>query len=266
MFDLRTMILDRCSREDLENALIRKSRKDMSLFDRQLYSLSYDTESIERKIDDRQKADLFRECFKATMNNVHDHTSGLDVNRRLLYLRSFRKIVSLDLAYSYMSQFVYRKEVSAPQLCLPSYYIDSDGKKQTVSHRRETIDIAGRIVVETPYDPQKWVRHLAREDVLDAERYEAGIPRYYPELNLLIQGSGSIHRTAEAFLTQRNGTAEAHVYDDSVLYGNIETDGAVWIGKHTGESLEGPLPEIQDFRLAVVFSLRCEERELEGHV
>ena len=262
MLDLKMAILDRFSRNDLETALIRRSYRELGLIDRTFHDGIYNTGNIKWHIKEKHLEALFKRSYEEVMDSISIHVQGECDENKLMLIKSFRKIVTLDLAYSYLGQVVDREERVYPGLYFPKHFFAEDGSEKDLRYSRAPVDIRGKVVIETPYNTHKWIEHIKRSDDLDAEKYEAGVPSYYPELNVLVQGAGSIHRTAESFLNQRDGTAMAHIYEDEELYNHLKTDGYSWFNSHTGEKIDGY--HINDYRFAVIFSLRQMERDLES--
>ena len=261
MLDLKMAILDRFKKDDLETALIRKSNRELGLVDRTHHGEKYNSKNIKWLVEEKRFRELFKSSYNDVMDNICRHIRGESDDNKLLLIKSLRKITSLDLAYSYLGQFVYREKRVAPDLCFPLCFNTENGDEVSLKYARAPVDMRGKIVVETPYCTDKWLGHLKRNDDLDAERFEAGVPRYYPEINLLVQGPGSIHRTAEGFLNKRAGTVMAHVYEENDLYTHLTTDGYSWLNRHTGEKIKGC--QIDDYRFAIIFTLRQMERDIE---
>ena len=103
---------------------------------------------------------------------------------------------------------------------------------------------------------KQWKKHLQNHfgdnEPLDPKQYTESLPVYYPNLDLIVQGGGCIHRTAEAFVHDREGLARVKQIDDGPLYDNICTNGAIWMDKHSGEKIA----DIFDYRLAVIFTIK----------
>lgn len=242
MFNIKGRILDLYSIEEIkENLSSRESRKSKE-------------ELLEENLD------MERRRFSDVLDVVFTRARQDVFRDELWLLKSFRKIISLDLAYSSMSSITNSFNRAPFRLYIPGYYFDSNGERVTLPRERTKATIRDKIVVEMPYDTVKWKTHLTKEDDLNPEKYrEPGVPYYYPELNLVLQGAGSVHRTAEAFLNGREGLGVVVKCDDAALYEHIETDGAYWIDFDSGQTID----TVGDFRLAVVFAIRKREKMLE---
>lgn len=214
---------------------------------------------IEDEMLKNTNREKYEEIIRVMEQRIEEYVDQEKIDSELSILKSYRKIITLELAHSKLMQFTKCTD-NCFNLSFPYYYIDEKGTKYELYHELSEEELTNKYVVESPYDTKKWMYHLNRTDELDPSEFkESGRPDYYPELNLILQGAGSIHRTAEAFLNKRKGRARVNKYDDTPLFDNIVTDGAKWINKHTNE----PIGNIQDFRLALIFEIRRREKLLE---
>lgn len=249
--NLKFAVLDRISDRDLEITLLRRRNLKMQLEDNRFYFHDSRSKKAERACE----GTLFRDSFTKATLCVEHQISGYDSKKQIELLQSFRKIVSMDLSYSNIALFIYQDERKYPGAYFPFHYFDKEGNNIKLRYEKKRVCMYGKYVVEVPYSTQKWLEHLERKDNLCAEKYRETLPYYYPELDMIVQGGGCIHRTAEAFIHREDGTAMVRQYDTSVLYNNITTDGASWISVHD-EQIIGP---IGDYRFALVFWLKQRE-------
>ena len=251
---IKFAILDHVREKDLEIALLRKRNRRLQCEDNRLYYHRNRSEII----DDACRKELYQASFQQATLVIEHLTGGYSAEEQLDLLRSFRKIVSMDLSYSKIAMFVYQNKQTSPGTCFPFYYYSASGKRVDLGWRKQIITIKDKYVIEIPYSSEKWLRHLSRKQDLDVKEYKESLPYYYAELNMVVQGGGCIHRTAEAFVNRRNGTAMVRQYDTNALYENITTDGANWINIHNGQII-GP---VGDYRFALVYWLKQRELSL----
>jgi len=255
--NLKFAVLDHVSEKDLETALLRRKNLKMQLEDNRYYF----HEGRSKKAEDACREKLYRDSFLHATRCINCKIgSNYDKERRKEIFQSFRKIVSMDLSYSNIALFVYESDMPLPGAYFPPFYYDENGIAVNLGYKEKVICIDGKYVVEVPYDEKKWLDHLEKEEELIAEKYDGPLPYYYPELEMIVQGSGCIHRTAEVFVSKRFGTAMVNEYDTSGLYNNVTTDGANWISVHDGEIIE----KVGDYRFALVFWLKKRELLLES--
>lgn len=256
MSNLKFHILDHIREESLEIALIRKRR-------RRNYG-EYNVNDLVFDVNEAHRKEAFSKAYDDMVRNVKRCVAHEDApEEAICMLRSFRKILSMDLAYSHLARFAYEKDPGSVNVSLPYFYYDEMGKRIDLTETIEDITLKDKYVVEHPYSPQKWKNHLQNhfknKEPLDPEKYTESLPYYYPGLSLIVQGGGCIHRTAEAFVHEREGKARVRLVTDEPLYENIETNGAIWIDRYNGKKIA----DINDYRIAVIFTIKCWETNLE---
>ena len=254
MFDIRQVILSRFSEKNLAIAIARRKRECIC-------SPWYNN-PVEHIIDDvrrRELADLFRKKFDEATRSIQYRLHGETPEDKIVLLKSFRKIVSMDLAYSKISNLVYYTEKQNTGCVFPDAYHDENGDSKEIAEEDVPISVEGKYVIECPYDTRKWLYHLKRSENLNADKYTESHPIYYPELDIVLQGNGCIHRTAEAFVNERTGTAMVKMRKIEPLFSHVITDGANWISVHRGNSIR----EVGDYRLALLYWLKQQERTQE---
>jgi len=182
---------------------------------------------------------------------------------REIMLRSFRKAISLDLTYSNIAKIAYLYRPNPYNLQLPDHYYNKDGERVFLKTNYAAVPLKDNYVIETPSDTKKWMKHLLRKENLDLSKFKERPPLYYPRLNLIMQGAGSVRRTAEAFINRPDNIILALCLEDKDIYMNVITDGAYWIDKHSGRKIE----KVHDYRLALIFTIKqmelyCEQERI----
>ena len=246
--------LNKYSDNDLEYKLLQRRKLIAShMFDEKSNPLFLNaSESEDTALDI-----LFRERFENIENNIIFIIKSFH-DDKVNAIKSFRKIISLDLAYSIMSLYVYAKEPFSTMLpvSFPFFYCDQNGKEKKLEERIKDIKIKDNIYIGCPYQDDKWQYHINRNTELDPNQFSKAYPYYYPEFNLIFQGSGNKHRTAEAFLNRNNSILRVIQFNDAPLFNHVKTDGAFWINKHTNIRFQRTF----DFRLALIYKLKeCEK-------
>lgn len=248
--------IDKYTDEDLEYELMkRRSIIASHMFDENNNPKFLDASESE----DTQLDILFRERFENIKKNINLKIQSF-YDDKVNAISSFRKIISLDLAYSIMSLYVYTKEPFSAMLpvSFPFFYCDQNGKEKKLEERIKDIKIKDNIYIGCPCQDDKWQYHINRNTELDPNQFSKSYPYYYPEFNLIFQGSGNKHRTAEAFLNRNEAVLRVIQFNDTPLFDNVKTDGAFWINKHTNTRFQRTF----DFRLALIYELKECERNL----
>ena len=250
---LKKLILNKFSTSELEMELIQRKnyntspsyKKDYSTM---LYSLHRD---LEKSIIQNDAYERFRGVIHNVEKACHSFPEdALDL------MKSFRKMISLELSYSYIPQIVYNGNGNDFYLSMPITYMDN-GEVEFLKREKVVINQEDKVLVSSPYDINKWLNAIKREEDFDMKLSDPGIPLFFPELNLLLQDSGTVHRSCDIFLNRQNQQLKVWQYDDSPLYEHISTDGVNWFNVNDNEEL------VYDYRLALLFEIRRREKELE---
>lgn len=262
MARIMVKFLELFNEEELLSALSEKLRKAYIRGDIPYFPCCMDAIVLQES-NARLRKETFRECFSEAKNKIEDQVRWRETKQdELELLRSFRRIISMDLSFSHISCFLYKNKQKNFECCLPDEYYDKGGKLQKIEGKIRTVKVKDQYVVEIIHDAGKWLRHIKRKDPLDPEKYIGEEPpRFYPDLSLILQGNGCIHRTAEAFVNARDGEGRVRQYDIGPLFDNVKTDGAHWLSIHDDRFLG----TVGDYRLALLFWIRqqelCAERE-----
>ena len=216
----------------------------------------------ERSIQSELSDDKQQQLFKETMDAVLSRCDGYEGDERIVMLRSFRKLISKDLMYSYLSSIAYENKgrwMTLPNM--PTWYKNNNGEE--VNLERTIIDgvnIKELCLIDDPYQTNKWNYHLMRKNELDPqEMKKEGIAYYYPTFDIVLIGAGNCHRTAEAMLNRKDCIIPVRKYDDSLLLENVKTDGAYWLSMHDNSIID----KCTDFRLAVIYEIKRMEQGTE---
>ncbi len=197
---------------------------------------------------------------------------GISEKRQLCLLQSIRKIVTLHLASGNIANFIYDSNAEKRWLgfAIPDTYVNKNGNRVSISSDVEDVSLIDENidVVEYLWNIERWENHLSNHKI-EGEPLKADLfvteelPHYYPELNLILAGGGCTHRTAEAYIHKREGLAKVERYDISELIECVKTDGVNWINEINNEPIGS---EIDDYRIAVIFTLRKMEKKLEKEI
>ena len=133
----------------------------------------------------------------------------------------------------------------------PNYYYDDSGNLKSIDTEKTIeINIADTHIYTIPYDKKKRlqaIKNLRRED-LDRNKNEL-IAYYYPDVNAAFVAEGRHHIHAADYYNR--GTLICKLFDDTLLYENVYTNGRIW--HHRNPSSD--VVPVKDFRLAAVYSL-----------
>lgn len=206
------------------------------------------------------------------ISNIEKNMIGISEKRQLCLLQSLRKIVTLHLASGNIANFIYDSNAEKRWLgfAIPDTYVNKNGNSVSISSDVEDVSLIDENidVVEYLWNIERWENHLSNH-IIEGEPLKADLfvteelPHYYPELNLILAGGGCTHRTAEAYIHKRKGLAKVERYDISELIECVKTDGVNWINEINNEPIGR---EIDDYRIAVIFTLRKMEKKLEKEI
>ena len=232
-----------------------------------------------------KKEASFRENYAKAMERVEDFASKRFVKRYgydkrpttmtdeeiAVGLSGLRKIAANNLAFSVMSKYVYDPEVTSCEYVpwVPTEWLDENGNKVFLQYYRKKkvskeeiipFDRTEMTLIACPGIDEKFVGHMERPTELKGEWMSDETPTFYKNFELLYPG-GNRHKLVDAFLNRNTGTIRTYVVDDIELFENLTTDGAFWYMKD-GRKVDS----VSDWRIAVIFSIRQKELELEGKI
>lgn len=271
MGKFKEYILRKCSTKELEKLVInRKIKETKNIYEKTyLRGIAYDFSKYYREYGDKSE---IKEHFKNVINNIEEHMKGKSEKRQLCLLQSLRKIVTLHLASGNIANFIYDSNAEKRWLgfAIPDTYVNKNGNSVSISSDVEDVSLIDENidVVEYLWNIERWENHLSNH-IIEGEPLKADLfvteelPHYYPELNLILAGGGCTHRTAEAYIHKRKGLAKVERYDISELIECVKTDGVNWINEINNEPIGR---EIDDYRIAVIFTLRKMEKKLEKEI
>ena len=271
MGKFKEYILRKCSTKELEKLVInRKIKETKNIYEKTyLRGIAYDFSKYYRKYGDKSE---IKEHFKNVINNIEEHMKDKSEKRQLCLLQSLRKIVTLHLASGNIANFIYDSNAEKRWLgfAIPDTYVNKNGNSVSISSDVEDVSLIDENidVVEYLWNIERWENHLSNH-IIEGEPLKADLfvteelPHYYPELNLILAGGGCTHRTAEAYIHKRKGLAKVERYDISELIECVKTDGVNWINEINNEPIGR---EIDDYRIAVIFTLRKMEKKLEKEI
>lgn len=271
MGKFKEYILRKCSTKELEKLVInRKIKETKNIYEKTyLRGIAYDFSKYYREYGDKSE---IKEHFKNVINNIEEHMKGKSEKRQLCLLQSLRKIVTLHLASGNIANFIYDSNAEKRWLgfAIPDTYVNKNGNSVSISSDVEDVSLIDENidVVEYLWNIERWENHLSNH-IIEGEPLKADLfvteelPHYYPELNLILAGGGCTHRTAEAYIHKRKGLAKVERYDISKLIECVKTDGVNWINEINNEPIGR---EIDDYRIAVIFTLRKMEKKLEKEI
>lgn len=271
MGKFKEYILRKCSTKELEKLVIdRKIKETKNLYEKTyLRGIAYDFSKYYREYGDKSE---IKEHFKNVISNIEKHMIGISEKRQLCLLQSIRKIVTLHLASGNIANFIYDSNAEKRWLgfAIPDTYVNKNGNSVSISSDVEDVSLIDENidVVEYLWNIERWENHLSNH-IIEGEPLKADLfvteelPHYYPELNLILAGGGCTHRTAEAYVHKRKGLAKVERYDISELIECVKTDGVNWINEINNEPIGR---EIDDYRIAVIFTLRKMEKKLEKEI
>lgn len=271
MGKFKEYILRKCSTKELEKLVInRKIKETKNIYEKTyLRGIAYDFSKYYREYGDKSE---IKEHFKNVISNIEKNMIGISEKRQLCLLQSFRKIVTLHLASGDIANFIYDSNAEKRWLgfAIPDTYVNKNGNSVSISSDVEDVSLIDENidVVEYLWNIERWENHLSNH-IIEGEPLKADLflteelPHYYPELNLILAGGGCTHRTAEAYIHKRKGLAKVERYDISELIECVKTDGVNWINEINNEPIGR---EIDDYRIAVIFTLRKMEKKLEKEI
>lgn len=147
-----------------------------------------------------------------------------------------------------------------PRNWFPNYYFDSEHNKQFVITGVEKKDISKAkliaLVSKTDNIPYYLYKHQQNEETFFHDRD----CRFLPYLNLCIASICDHHRLSAAKMSGKKVIVSAEIYDITLLFPHVETDGETWIHN---TSLKTENEPVFDFRFALLFSLAKMKYELE---
>lgn len=267
MGKFKEYILRKCSTKELEKLVInRKIKETKNIYEKTyLRGIAYDFSKYYREYGDKSE---IKEHFKNVISNIEKNMIGISEKRQLCLLQSLRKIVTLHLASGNIANFIYDSNAEKRWLgfAIPDTYVNKNGNSVSISSDVEDVSLIDENidVVEYLWNIERWENHLSNH-IIEGEPLKADLfvteelPHYYPELNLILAGGGCTHRTAEAYIHKRKGLAKVERYDISELIECVKTDGVNWINEINNEPIGR---EIDDYRIAVIFTLRKMEKEI----
>lgn len=271
MGKFKEYILRKCSTKELEKLVInRKIKETKNIYEKTyLRGIAYDFSKYYREYGDKSE---IKEHFKNVISNIEKNMIGISEKRQLCLLQSLRKIVTLHLASGNIANFIYDSNAEKRWLgfAIPDTYVNKNGNSVSISSDVEDVSLIDENidVVEYLWNIERWENHLSNH-IIEGEPLKADLfvteelPHYYPELNLILAGGGCTHRTAEAYIHKRKGLAKVERYDISKLIECVKTDGVNWINEINNEPIGS---EIDDYRIAVIFTLRKMEKKLEKEI
>ena len=271
MEKFKEYILRKCSTKELEKLVIdRKIKETKNIYEKTyLRGIAYDFSKYYREYGDKSE---IKEHFKNVISNIEKNMIGISEKRQLCLLQSLRKIVTLHLASGNIANFIYDSNAEKRWLgfAIPDTYVNKNGNSVSISSDVEDVSLIDENidVVEYLWNIERWENHLSNH-IIEGEPLKADLfvteelPHYYPELNLILAGGGCTHRTAEAYIHKRKGLAKVERYDISELIECVKTDGVNWINEINNEPIGR---EIDDYRIAVIFTLRKMEKKLEKEI
>ena len=271
MGKFKEYILRKCSTKELEKLVInRKIKETKNIYEKTcLRGIAYDFSKYYREYGDKSE---IKEHFKNVISNIEKNMIGISEKRQLCLLQSLRKIVTLHLASGNIANFIYDSNAEKRWLgfAIPDTYVNKNGNSVSISSDVEDVSLIDENidVVEYLWNIERWENHLSNH-IIEGEPLKADLfvteelPHYYPELNLILAGGGCTHRTAEAYIHKRKGLAKVERYDISELIECVKTDGVNWINEINNEPIGR---EIDDYRIAVIFTLRKMEKKLEKEI
>jgi|GEM_PF-4216751 hypothetical protein len=271
MGKFKEYILRKCSTKELEKLVInRKIKETKNIYEKTyLRGIAYDFSKYYREYGNKSE---IKEHFKNVISNIEKNMIGISEKRQLCLLQSFRKIVTLHLASGDIANFIYDCNAEKRWLgfAIPDTYVNKNGNSVSISSDVEDVSLIDENidVVEYLWNIERWENHLSNH-IIEGEPLKADLfvteelPHYYPELNLILAGGGCTHRTAEAYIHKRKGLAKVERYDISELIECVKTDGVNWINEINNEPIGR---EIDDYRIAVIFTLRKMEKKLEKEI
>jgi len=271
MGKFKEYILRKCSTKELEKLVINRKIKETKNIHEKTYlrGIAYDFSKYYREYGDKSE---IKEHFKNVISNIEEHMKGKSEKRQLCLLQSLRKIVTLHLASGNIANFIYDSNAEKRWLgfAIPDTYVNKNGNSVSISSDVEDVSLIDENidVVEYLWNIERWENHLSNH-IIEGEPLKADLfvteelPHYYPELNLILAGGGCTHRTAEAYIHKRKGLAKVERYDISELIECVKTDGVNWINEINNEPIGR---EIDDYRIAVIFTLRKMEKKLEKEI
>lgn len=271
MGKFKEYILRKCSTKELEKLVInRKIKETKNIYEKTyLRGIAYDFSKYYREYGDKSE---IKEHFKNVISNIEKNMIGISEKRQLCLLQSIRKIVTLHLASGNIANFIYDSNAEKRWLgfAIPDTYVNKNGNSVSISSDVEDVSLIDENidVVEYLWNIERWENHLSNHKI-EGEPLKADLfvteelPHYYPELNLILAGGGCTHRTAEAYIHKREGLAKVERYDISELIECVKTDGVNWINEINNEPIGS---EIDDYRIAVIFTLRKMEKKLEKEI
>lgn len=188
-------------------------------------------------------------------------------DERLHLLNFLLTIVKKDIQFDLLSEIFYKEQKYITDLTrkcfIPLWYVDEKGnekKLEPIGKKRVNLSETTTIVIP-------WKLTSMRNAIINIAKNgfkyskENHSPAYYfTEMDLCYIKSGN-HHIASGII-QNSGYVEAVVYDTTLLFHHIATDGGYWLNAHTKKPLafsdsfnRMTFEKVFDFRIAVLYEL-----------
>lgn len=198
---------------------------------------------------------LMREAYAAAISTARwawpdDKKDGTHIYDMLM------QAVRIDLFGSSLTRLMCtaKDEISNVQFALPDFPFPKGYKPTKIVD----MPFGDNAVISTPYARTKWnaaLRNLCQSDFDQQHNmlhHYSG--NYYPDLKLIVIENGRHHAAAAALKQQ--GSAEVNVWDLSLCYPYLYTDGAYWQNSSPGaERKRYQERRVSDVRLAILYGM-----------
>ena len=196
--------------------------------------------------------------FREATDLVSAFVERASDDRKALVLHFAMEVIRNDLKYDQLTKMLYARK-SFPSWGWPPFplvCLDGSGNRIEVFRdegKRRTVSLADDCVLVLPWDLRRL--QLSTEAV-GTKGFQLDIAHWFSPLDICYVSNGK-HSIA-AGVGHKSGHIEAVKHDASVLFDHVCTDGGHWRSRHTGEELG----RVHDFRIAVLFELARQRREL----
>jgi|GEM_PF-1832668 len=194
--------------------------------------------------------------FRETLETVRRFTEKCAPDERWLVYDYVMDVVRWNLQYDLLTEVLYRSEHgvrSWPVYPFPLEYRDAAGKTHRWMDRlveTREVDLRKECVLAVP-----WEKPRLLDAILNVGKYgfrfDAGNHRVFDFAPLGVCFVYGGHHSIAAAVRRRKGILYAEVCDVRQLFDHVDTDGEVWLSKHTGERLGN----VVDFRIAILYEL-----------
>lgn len=191
------------------------------------------------------------ECgYSILMKNADAMIEGKSKEDQIFILTYIINVVIDDLCHSTASNVLQKENAGSVMHFMPTSYYNQQGESICIaSGGKLDVNLSDANVYSYPYDKAKIVRSLFdlrdKPFVYDKNNHFAD---YYTDIDICHTHNGVHHIHMGKYY--KKGIIKADVQRTELLYPHYTTDGQYWYETQTGNKTK-----VEDFRIAVLFSL-----------